>query len=78
MTTVHTLLAVVAAHQWPLHQMNVNNVFLHGSLFEVIYMELPLGFLLCRDIFVAYVVLYMVSNKLPELGLSVSEVLFVR
>ena len=32
MTTMHTILAIVAYESWQLHQMNVNNAFLHGDL----------------------------------------------
>lgn len=31
LTTIHTILAVVVAKQWELHQMNVHNVFLNGD-----------------------------------------------
>ena len=32
MVTVHTVLAVVAAKAWELHQMDMHNAFLHGDL----------------------------------------------
>ena len=43
MTTIRMILALVASNDWPLHQMNVKNAFLHGDLKECIYMKLPLG-----------------------------------
>jgi hypothetical protein len=43
MTIVRAIITMVATKGWSLHQMDVNNVFLHGDLQEV-YMEQPLGY----------------------------------
>ncbi|KAL2251561.1 UNVERIFIED_CONTAM: Retrovirus-related Pol polyprotein from transposon RE2 [Sesamum indicum] len=42
--TVRVFLSIAAAHNWPLQQMNVNNVLLHGYLEEDLYMKPPEGY----------------------------------
>ncbi|GJV60329.1 retrovirus-related pol polyprotein from transposon TNT 1-94 [Tanacetum coccineum] len=41
LSTVRVLIVIATAKQWPLHQLDINNAFLHGFIEEEIYM-LPL------------------------------------
>ncbi len=44
MTTIRTIIVMVVAKGWSLHQMDVKTIFLHGDLKEEVYMEQPLGY----------------------------------
>jgi hypothetical protein len=43
--TIRAVLAIAAARDWPVHQMDVNNAFLHGHLVERVYCQQPTGFI---------------------------------
>ena len=42
--SIRLLFSMAAMRSWPLFQLDIKNVFLHGDLAEEVYMEQPLGF----------------------------------
>ncbi|GKB23075.1 ribonuclease H-like domain-containing protein [Tanacetum coccineum] len=41
---IRTILSLAVSRQWPIHQLDVKNAFLHGHLTEIDYMHQPPGF----------------------------------
>ena len=44
-TNVQILISLAISHNWPIKLLDASNVFLHGDLKELIYMDQPPGFL---------------------------------
>ena len=42
--TIRTVLSIAVSRSWPIHQLDVKNAFLHGTLDETIYCQQPFGF----------------------------------
>ncbi|RVW86926.1 Retrovirus-related Pol polyprotein from transposon RE1 [Vitis vinifera] len=47
--SIRLLLSMAAMRSWPLYQLDIKNVFLHGDLAEEVYMEQPPGFVAQRE-----------------------------
>lgn len=43
-STICAVLSIAVSSEWPIHQLDVKNAFLHGSLNETVYCRQPLGF----------------------------------
>jgi hypothetical protein len=41
---VHTVLSLAVFCSWPVHQLDVKNVFLHGTLLKTVYCSQPTEF----------------------------------
>ncbi|XP_022873245.1 uncharacterized protein LOC111392200 [Olea europaea var. sylvestris] len=44
-TTIRTVLSLATIHHWSMHQNDISNTFLHGSLENEIYMKQPTVFI---------------------------------
>lgn len=42
--TVRMFIAIATCYQWTLHQLDINNAFLHGHLKDEVYLSLPEGY----------------------------------
>ncbi|XP_014503359.1 uncharacterized protein LOC106763707 [Vigna radiata var. radiata] len=42
--TIRTVLSITLSKSWSIHQLDVKNAFLHGTLNETVYMHQPMGF----------------------------------
>lgn len=42
--SIRVLLVLAVATGWPLHQLDINNAYLHGDMDDEVYMCLPPGF----------------------------------
>lgn len=43
MVSMRILLTIIAKQKWKIHQMDINNAFLHGFLNEKLYLSPPQG-----------------------------------
>ena len=43
-STIRVVLSLAVSSSWPIHQLDVKNAFLHGTLNETVYCQQPSGF----------------------------------
>lgn len=63
LNNVRVLLSLVANLDWPLHQFDVKNAFLHGDL-EKMYMDIPSRYMATSDIVVCKLTTNSVWSKI--------------
>lgn len=75
---VRLLIAIVVAQNWCIHQLDVNNAFLHGTLSDEIYMTPPQGYSKARPGQVCKLVksLYGLKQASREWNVEFCRVLF--
>lgn len=67
LVTGQLLLAIALRNSRLIHQLNINNVFLHGHLYERIYSVNPEGYFKAKDGEVCSLnIFYMILNKLRD------------
>jgi hypothetical protein len=44
LATIRTVLSLAVSRSWPVDQLDVKNVFLHGTLSKTVYCSQPMGF----------------------------------
>ncbi|GMP39503.1 hypothetical protein CsSME_00010313 [Camellia sinensis var. sinensis] len=71
MNSIRVLLSLASNLDWPLHQFDVKNAFLHGDFEEEVYMDIPLGFedVKTKGKVCLYANYFMDLNSLLGLGL---------
>lgn len=70
MVTVRLIIALSSAKGWPMHQVDINNAFLHDFLDGEVYMHPPEGYTkLPQAKFVTSRGAFMGLNRLPDSGM---------
>lgn len=77
-TTICTLLAVVAFRRWHLWKIDVKNAFLHDDLQETVFMKPPPGMFVLRITSIAYLNFSIVRSRLRGHDLKIFEVPFFK
>ncbi|GJZ80536.1 ribonuclease H-like domain-containing protein, partial [Tanacetum coccineum] len=70
--TIQTVLSLAVSREWPIHQLDVKNAFLHGHLTETVYMHQPQD-LLIQLILIMFAFCksrFMALSRPLELGFS--------